>query len=555
MKCFEGIDAKALCKEHNNLKAERAIWDSRYSAIQQHFFPFGSDFPNRQTTNGEEIITNESSVPRVSVRTLVSYLFAYANPTSNDWAKYENIDASLNKDETSNMILDNLSELSMQLVARSNFYMATESWINDWAIYGTATLLPTVKDKKTIIYKHVPLNQSYIAENYDGMVDKHHREYELTHTQLLKMLKDKEEQGKVCDIPQWLIEKVEVETKTGTPTKLTLVYVVSDRKLMRGNKEYAYSGILISQKDEEILSVDYFDEFPYIVSRFSQREGEVYGRSTTMDALCDARIMHRLTVDELDGIEFNILPPAFVKSSSDIDLDKFEPGTVVPYDDSMGTGGPPVTFMTTNSDLQSAELLMQRLTLQIEKALYLDVFQALQGRTNMSATEVVERSNERVQTSMMFANRLKSEFHEPILMKNISYIRNGDIEFDGLDVDDLPSQNELRVKCTSLIDSQIKRLQMDSTMSAVQAVSGVVAAFQNVPQLEKYMKELSVVDNIMDNFNIPFSTKTTKAERDEVEKRLIAAAQARQKAELEATMAKNTNPNTPVQEGSIVAGN
>ncbi len=238
--------------------------------------------------------------------------------------------------------------------------------------------------EKGIRYKSIPMGELFIRENHQGIVDGFIRWFRLSARQAYQ---------------KWgamIPEQLHTPLKANSETPFNFIHRVCPRtdydpeRLDARGKPYA--SYYISLEGRTLLSEGGYRRFPAAISRYEQAAGEVYGRSPAMMVLPGLKTLnaqkrtllkvgHRagdpvlLTAD--DGIvDVSLRPGALNKGGVTAD------GKLLIH--TLPTGDPKIT-----KEMMAEEKLL------INDAFFVTLFQILTETPTMTATEVIERTNEK----------------------------------------------------------------------------------------------------------------------------------------------------------------
>lgn len=234
-------------------------------------------------------------------------------------------------------------------------------------------------------YKAIPLGEAFLMENHQGLVNGIIRWFRMTARQCKTKWPNK-------PLPPQLQTAYDVGSQT--PFNF-LHHVVPNRerdpeRLDAKGMKFASTYVCIEGKC--IMQEGGYKTFPVSASRYEQAPGEVYGRSPAMMVLpalktlnAEKRIFlkagHRaadpvlLTYD--DGIvDFSLKPGAMNKGG-------------------VNEKGQPLVHALQSGDLQITKEMMDEEKALINDAFLVSLFQILTETPQMTATEVIERTNEK----------------------------------------------------------------------------------------------------------------------------------------------------------------
>ena len=75
------------------------------------------------------------------------------------------------------------------------------------------------------------------------------------------------------------------------------------------NKSMEFSSIYYDQEDAKIISVSGFNEFPFVIPRWLKSSSEIYGRSPSMTALADIKMINKMSETTIKAAQKMVDPP------------------------------------------------------------------------------------------------------------------------------------------------------------------------------------------------------------------------------------------------------
>ena len=185
-----------------------------------------------------------------------------------------------------------------------------------------------------------------------------------------------------------------------------------------------------------VLATGHFGSSPFISFRWVKGAGEIYGRSPVMTALPDIKTANKVV--ELILKNASIAVTGIWLADDDGVLNpaniKLVPGSIIPK--AVGSSG--LTPLQAPGRFDVSSLVLEDLRARIRHALLVDRLGPV-GGARMTATEVVERSNEMTRLLGATYGRLQAELLMPLLTRAISILRRRgeipEITLDGRTVD------------------------------------------------------------------------------------------------------------------------
>jgi hypothetical protein len=523
------MDAGDIIKRYQKLKSARTVYDQLYQEVADYFLPFKADF-NRLYSPGEkrnrELYTQ---LPQHAVDITSSSLIGLiANPASR-WFYLEMLDEKLNRDSVVADWCENAGQTLINYVTHpsAQFYSSLKSALEDALVFGTPSMYVNEHNESKIVFGSKTVHSFCIAENSDGVVDTVFNETEMTARQIMQEV---ENSGWTSHKD---LEKLAMDKPDET---LDVIHAILPRKESKEGtenpKNMPIAGYYVDKKHKKILHETGYQEFPQPVARWRKTVNEVYGRSQAMIALADTQTLNVAMRMFMLAVEKQVQPNIFLpndSSPSNVDLTA---GGVTYYD---ATKGRP-EFHAGTGDLGTVFTFMQDLENRINSTMYVDQLQ-LVGNADMTATEVLQRQNEKARLLAPALGRFQSELLTPLLSRALRIgIREGWIEFP-VEVAKKIGSVDFNIAYTTPITRAQRDQDMNNIMMALEAIGGVAGIDPGVMKLVDTSK---VVDEIMDIRGV-----TGFMKRDEIE------VEEMEKAEAEALEAANTMG--ALQQGANIA--
>lgn len=285
----------------------------------------------------------------------------------------------------------------------SNFGSMVHELYLDLGAYGTGVMYVEDKPGKQVIFKTFHLAECYVAENSEGVVDTLYRQYKHTGRQLLQLYKDQ--------LPEKFIENVYKDPHK----EFTCVHAVEPRDTFNPDsklsKNMPFMSAYILEEEKLILNLGGFNEFPYMVPRWTKTAGEVYGRSPAMTCLPDIKMVNEMSKTVIKAAQKATDPPLLVPDDGFMLPLRTIPGGLNYYrSGTQDTVKPLVEGVRPDIGLEFIESRRE----QILKTFHVDWMQMREGPT-MTATEVIQRQEERMRLMGPMVGRLQFEFLGPLI--------------------------------------------------------------------------------------------------------------------------------------------
>jgi len=248
----------------------------------------------------------------------------------------------------------------------------------------------------------------------------------------------------------------------------------------------------------EYLYVGGFEEWAIPTARYMVVGLEPYAKGAGWFALDDAKMLQKLSLDYLTGVELAVKPPMQVPSSLSDTVNLF-PGGVTIND----TNEVVKPLFAVNMDLSHLDAKILRTEDSIKRAYSADLFLMLDalGSNTMTAREVLERTQEKLQQLGPMVERLQYEFLNPIIERTYNILDRAGL-FPPIpdEVLQLLADEEVKIEYTSPLAQAQK---MNGLTSIEQGVAFVGQMIQLFPEVRHKLIPFETVDRYMNDLGAP----------------------------------------------------
>ncbi len=407
------IDGQDILSRFESLRAERAPWDTLWQDIAEHIRPLRAEFtmrPAQGDRRGRRIYDN---TPTEALETLGGGIYGLLTNPANRWFSLRFAEPELNGVEGARPWLDRAGQILLDSFqpGASRFYSAVPALYLDWAAFGTAVFYSEDVPGSRRIYDCVrPLSECYIAADAYEDVDTVYR---------LVRMGAKEAANRFRRLPDHMARALE---KGDTAARFDVVHAVDPNPTFRpgalGKRGKPFRSVYVERDTGDVLGEGGFIEFPYQVPRWMVAAGETYGRPK--DILADVKMLHEMNRTMIVSAQKAAEPPILA----------YKENRASPI--RMYSGG--ITYGAVNADGRSlvqpfesgarpditAELIRERRA-GLRDALFFSLLQLVE-RPNMTATEVLERQEEKLRLMGPNLGRLQTDFLSPLIKRRFAIL-------------------------------------------------------------------------------------------------------------------------------------
>lgn len=406
---MDDIVTRVITKQES-LKSYRTPWENLWQDCGEYVNPNRGDFSTiryrADTARYDKIY--DTTAPLAN-ENLASGLHGFLTSPSQRWFSLATFDEDLNEEyevkqwlnTTTNILYDRVFN-----IPESNFNSQAHELYLDLGSFGTAVMMVQDNPGSGISFRTFHLADCYIQENDKGFVDTLYRKYKRTGRQLMERFGDAVPE-KIIKISQKdpyrefeVIHAVEPSETYGDPIK-------------KPTKK-AFKSCYILLEEKTLLEEGGFDEFPYMVPRWSKVAGEIYGRSPSMTSLPDIKMVNAMMKTIIKAAQKLTDPPLLVPDDGFILPVRTVPGGLNFY--RSGTQDRIEPLETKGRPDIGFDLLQNRRE-HIKAAFHVDWMQMpdQKGSPNMTATEVIARQEEKMRLMGPMIGRLQVEFLGPLI--------------------------------------------------------------------------------------------------------------------------------------------
>lgn len=406
-------DKKKADLRKTQLWDERNSWLSHWREISEYQQPRLGRFLVTDRNKGER--RNKSIYDRTATgaaRVLAAGMMSGMTSPARPWFKLGLADKDLMEFGPVKSWLFRVGGRLREVFAASNTYRALHAGYHELGLFGTwATVLDN--DFDNVVHHHpLTIGEFAIGTNAKGVVDTLAREYQMTVGQMVrkfglngcgstvKNLYDRHQ----LDAWVTVCHLIEPNDKA-QPDK-------ADNLNMRWRSCYYEP----DGTEDKFLSRSGYRAFPVLAPRWDLAGQDIYGSSPGMEALGDVKQLQHQQLRKSQGIDYQTNPPIQVPVAYKEAARQRFPGGVMFVDAANPQGGVRTAF-EVNLNLQHLLLDIQDVRGRIRSAYYADMFLMLANdtRSNVTATEIAERHEEKLLMLGPVLERLHNELLSPLI--------------------------------------------------------------------------------------------------------------------------------------------
>ena len=365
----------------------------------------------------------------------------------------------------------------------SNFTSQNQSNYQVLGAYGTMAMAVdefdyTQQSEPTpgLRYRSIPLGQIYFRENHQGLLDGFCWWHKRTAQQIMQIAG-----------PEYFPEVLRPALEKKSPMLFNLLHrVVPNLALERGRlgaRGKPFSSFLLSMEGKCLLRAEGgYRRLPVIGSRYDQAPDEIYGRGPAMAVLPALKTLNAEKRTFLKQGHRITDPVLFTNDDGVVDA-SLRPGALnkggVNADGKLMVAALPTGTLAMNKEMMEEERNL------INDAFLVSLFQIMTESPQMTATEVIERTNEKGILIAPTVGRQQSEYLGPLIMREIDVLQSQHL---------LPPMPAVMHEARGQFRHQIEYTSPLAKAMKAQEAAGFVRTVETVKELVNITGDPSLLD-------------------------------------------------------------
>ena len=413
-----------VLEEYEDMKQTRSNWERMWQEIAEYMIPQRADFTVKQSS-GEQ--RREKIYEGTAVRALERSAAGLHNTLTSSavpWFHLK-VQRELQQDRDIQLWLEEAERRLYDVFSspESNFHPALHEFYLDLVGFGTGIMYVVDEPGIGPRYRSYFLGQCYLMQDNLSRVDGVLRVYEHSARQLVQ---EYGEEGVPDSVKRAYNSKDENK-------KFECLHCVKRRRNHDvnavGNLNMPWMSIYILMDQKHVLRVSGFEEFPYVVSRWSRNSEETYGRGPGTAALPDVKMINLMEKVGLKALQKVVDPPLLVPDDGFLNPVRTQPGGLNYYRAGLGRDDR-IMPLQTGGRLDLNESKIGQVRDSINKTFYLDLLE-LPGPTaadgdvmRFSATEINARQRDRLSVLGPIVSRQEVEFLAPMVIRTLGIMES-----------------------------------------------------------------------------------------------------------------------------------
>lgn len=407
--------AEDLIRRHGQMVSDRQMYERVWQEVARRVLPRLAEFTGQRTKGDERSEYIFDSTAPLALERFAAAMDSMNTPRAQMWHKLKPRNEDLAEDMAVKRWLERVNKQlwNLRYSPTSNFASQIAECYMQLGAFGTTCLQVEDEIGKGVRYRAIPLTEVYIDEDAQGRIDTVHRAFKMTARQAVQKW------GKAA--PPSIAEAAEKQPLR----EFEFIHCVKPNEERDANRR-DYRGMPIAsyylhRETGTILGEGGFRKMPYLVTRYLTAPREKYGRSPAMTVLPDIRMINEMAKTILRNAHKAVDPPLLLNDDGALQPFQTRPGGM-----NFGmvdeNGRPKVVPLQTGGDIGLGVDLLEERRRVINDAFLVTLFQVLVEGPQMTATEVLQRAQEKGALLGPIVGRLQTEMLGPMIERELDIL-------------------------------------------------------------------------------------------------------------------------------------
>lgn len=445
---------------------KRLDYEKRWKSIRDYQLPFVGFFDDTADNSNaarRRDMNILNGIAWEAVQIFAAGVMSGLTPPSRQWFKFAFSDRRLADNTDLAAILDERQEILTSVLAKSNFYNAIHNVYTELP-FGQCPLGIFAGGKAGIFFSPFTIGTYGLDINACGEVDTFVRRYKLTPVQMAEQFGEE-------NLPRNVKDALK-NNSTKYTNQFNVCWLVEQNReseggISRFDMPYLSLYWVENSDESEWLYVGGFHEWPIPTARYLVTGNEAYAKGAGWFAEGDAKMLQLLEKDSLMAAELGVKPPMQATQKATRQGINLIPGGATIVED---LANPIVPLFNVNVNIEHLQYKIKEVEAKIKRTYNADLFLMLDqlDKGQMTAREVMERTQERLQQLGPVVERLQDEFLNPIIERVYGILDRAGV------FPDFPEE------MLEVLDGQDVKIEYLSPLAQAQKMSGLVSIEQAI---------------------------------------------------------------------------
>ncbi len=475
---------KSLLSRFDKLQSQRQNWETHWQDVADYMQPRKADVTKQRARGDKRMELIFDSSPIQAIELLAASLHGMLTNPSTPWFTLRFKDEDVDGEDEAKLWLQSATDAMYTAFNRSNFQQEIFELYHDLITFGTAAMFIEEDDDDLIKFSTRHINEVFIAENDKGRIDTIYRRFKISARAAVQKFGNK-----ISSDIRSIVDK--------DPYKeIEIIHAVYPRKDFNPTKKdksnMPFESVYIEFKTGNELSVSGFKEFPFVVPRYLKASNEIYGRSPAMTALPDVKMLNEMSKTTIKAAQKQVDPPLLVPDDGFLLPVRTVPGGLNFYRSGTRDRIEPLNIGANNP----LGLNMEQQRRDAIRAVFYVNQLMMQDGPQMTATEVIQRNEEKMRLLGPVLGRLQSELLKPLIDRVFNILlRNNQLP----QAPEFLSGRDIEIEYVSPLAKAQKSSELQSIMRAIE----ILGSLANVAPVFDYVNFDNLVKHLADIVGVP----------------------------------------------------
>jgi len=404
---------------YDRLKGARGTWEQHWQEVAERVWPTMAEMTGWRTPGEKRSEKIFDSTAQRALPRFAAAMDSMLTPATQLWHGLQTGIPELDDDISVRRWCDSIRDIlfRQRYAPTANFASQAFECYMSLGAFGTSAMFIDEIPGVTLRYRAIPLSELVIDLDHTGRVDTVYRSFQLTARQ-------------AAQVPSWqgkVPRSILAQLKTTPDTMFEFVHCVKPnpdyKQGMAGGEGMAYMSRYVSRQDNALLDESGYRVMPYAVGRYVTGPREIYGRSPAMEALADIKSLQEMEKTLLRVSHRMVDPPLILTEEGALNAFSVRPNALN-YGYLREDGTPLVQPLATPGNIPIGIEMTDQKRKAVNDSFLITLFQILvENPRVMTATEVLQRAQEKGALLGPTMGRQQSEFLGPIIERELDLLQ------------------------------------------------------------------------------------------------------------------------------------
>lgn len=521
--------AEDIVKRVSQLDSERQNYATFWQDVSYYVVPRKSYITRTKTPGSKYPYDIYDTTAMQANMVLAAGLHSYLTNPNSKWFSLRLEDEEIMQNQDVKEWLQDTEDRMYNALNSSNFNQQIHELYLDLGVFGCACMYEEDDEVDGIRFYSRDIAEIYLCENEKEKIDTVYRKFKMTARQAYD--KWGEAAGEVV---MNFIEKKEFDKQVEFIHAVMPRYERDVTKDDATNMPFESTYIEVSKK--HLINQSGYREFPYFTPRFNKNSGEVWGSSPAMVLFADIKMLNEMVKVLIRSAQKQVDPPLVLPHDGYLLPIKYGPAAL--NFRIKGSADDKIEPLATGANISIGLEIISQWQAIIKKGFFVDLFLLLAdpARKDMTATEVMQRVEEKMLILAPVLGRLMNEFLDPLITRTFNIMwRTGKL----MPPPELIQNMQYKIEYISPLARAQKLDQMKSINSFIALVSQIAMA---KPDVIDNVNEDEIVNDVQQLYGVnpkyvrdSEQVRAIREQRAQQQQQMAQMAQAQQAADVVST--------------------